>query len=125
MRLMCQVGDQQREQENRGRKTNPVQEGMNAVHLHCCIHSAQPSLPAKDAVALGYGFCDWLVAGDSVFAVFVPALRPATPTPIIRTIMIAATMPNIRTDLWPRLDPSSMSAITLLQFAIVYAVTWG
>ena len=124
---MCQVGDQQREQENRGHKTNPVQEGMNAVHLHCCIHSAQPSLPAKDAVALGYGFCDWLVTGDSVFgcAVFVPTLLPATPIPIIRTIMVADTMPNVRTDLRPPLEPSSMSAITLLQFAIVYAVTWG
>jgi hypothetical protein len=31
---MCQVGDQQSEQEDRGQKGDPAQEAMNALYLH-------------------------------------------------------------------------------------------
>jgi len=31
---MCEVGDQQREQEDRSQKSDPAQKGMNALHLH-------------------------------------------------------------------------------------------
>src|SRR5262249_27247500 len=62
----------------------------------------------------GYGFGEPLVVGDAALdcAAFGVTALPATPMAISRTVMIVATMPNVKTDLLPPFEPSSMSAIS-------------
>jgi hypothetical protein len=67
-----------------------------------------------------YGFCEPLVAGDSVFdcRVFGATLLPATPIRISRAVKVAATTPNTKADLLPPFEPSSMSVTDLSAMAI-------
>jgi hypothetical protein len=61
-----------------------------------------------------YGFGEPLVVGDAALdcAAFGVTSLPATPIAISRTVMTAATTPNVKTDLLPPFEPSSMSAMS-------------
>ncbi len=112
---MCQVGDQQSEQEDRGHKGDPVQEGMNALHLHV-LHPFWTARPSG-LRSLGAWLRVLRAAGCGRLGVRLRCVLrhvlPATPITISRTVMTAATMPNAKTDLLPPFEPSSMSAMAI------------